>query len=495
MSIVYHRKSRRQFLVGAGNTLLALPFLPSLFGSDALAAAAENVSPKIMMFVSEHNMLSDYWIAKSAATSAIGTLGTKEKLLSSLNALSDISPMLTNPIFDSLRLNNQMTIVRGLDFQAGVGHENFSALGGSNNECPTFDTLMEDSAYVYPIDTPANMTKAIRVDFDPGWLSTRKVGAEYQRLVAYGFDGNNYYNGQKFYTLPVMYANVFGSLTNGSVGAADMTNKLKSNILNRVFQSYTTFKSNRKISSQDIATVDQHMGFLADLQRTLNSTPPPPICQKPNDPGSSLSAMVYTPLYIDLLSVAFKCGLTKIGAFKFEGQNPQWLPGLSLPDGTDVHGAIHGGNTQDLWTLKRHAHTTFDKHNYNLCIGRFLQNLDQIEGTTGRTYGDNMITTVLPKFGMETADGGSGHGGYDTQAMIFGSMGGKMRSGRYLVYPDINDKRMPMNALFVNFLEMMGIPVSEYSRYSTVAGKGWGRYGDPGIYGQNFYAKLSELLP
>lgn len=37
MSVVYCKKTRRQFLVGTGGTLLALPLLPSLLTSTAEA--------------------------------------------------------------------------------------------------------------------------------------------------------------------------------------------------------------------------------------------------------------------------------------------------------------------------------------------------------------------------------------------------------------------------------------------------------------------------
>lgn len=493
MSIVYNRKSRRQFLIGTGNTLLALPFLPSLFGSDAKAqVAGPEIGRRLMVFSSDHNMQSDYWIQKSMATTPVGSIGAKERLLSSLNALSDVSPLLTNPIFENLRTNNLMTLIRGLDFQAGTGHGNYGGMGGCEGSCPTFDTVLEDSPSLYPSSTPSSVTKAIRIDFG-GSSSIRKVGSTYQGVIPYGFDRNNYFNAVKYYTLPVMYADVFGALTNGTAVASDMTNQFKTNILNRVYQSFASFKSSRKISSRDLAYLDQHMGFLADLQRTLSVNSPAPACSKPNAPISTVDPLIHIPFYIDLLSVAFKCGLTNVGVVGFEAQDPRWLPGLNLPEGYDVHGAMHGGNSPADWVIKRNAHSSYDKYNYNESAGRFLNNLNQFEGNSGRTYIENMITAMLPRFGMEPADGGSGHGGYDSQAMLLGSMGGRLRSGRYLVYPDPNDKRMPMNAVFVTLLELMGIPASEYSRYSN-AGKGWGLYGDPGVYGQNFYGKLTEIL-
>ena len=86
MSIVYSRKTRRQFLVGSGQTLLALPFLPSLIPSYAHAQAS--VIPRRMMnFAFDHHNESEFWLNKSVATAGVGSIGMKEALLS-----SDVSP-------------------------------------------------------------------------------------------------------------------------------------------------------------------------------------------------------------------------------------------------------------------------------------------------------------------------------------------------------------------------------------------------------------------
>ncbi len=488
MSVVYCKKTRRQFLVGTGSTLLAIPFLPSLFSSVAMAQSAAANDRKMMIFLTDHNMLSDYWINPALATTPVGSSGTKEVLLRNLSSLSDVSPMLTESIYNSLRMNNQLTLLRRLNMQAGVGHENLSGMGGSRGDiCPTFDTIIEDSPTVYPSTTSAAVTKAIRVDLDESnWLSYRKIGTSLQPLAPYG----------RARTLS-FYNDIFSSISNGTVAPNDMTNKLKSNILNRVFQSFQSFKSSRKISSDDIARLDQHMGFLSDLQKSLNIViAPSASCTNPGAPIESTDPLIFNQVYLDLLAVAFKCGLTKLGVMKFEGQDALWLPGLALPQGTGLHGGMHGGSTPDLWANKRNAHTTYDKFIYNKVAERFLNSMNVLEGSTGRTYLDNMITAIVPKFGMEGADGGSGHGGDDTQAMLIGSMGGRLRSGRLYNFPEPTyEKRLPHNALFVTLLDLMGVPRAEYAKYSNT-GSGWGIYGSTfqNPLAARYYDNLSEIM-
>ena len=276
MSVVYCKKTRRQFLVGTGNTLLALPFLPSLFSSEASAQTAAANDRKLMLFVTDHNMMRESWINPLQITTQFRTQGTKEMLMRDFSSLAAVSSVLSDPMLDTLRMNNQMTILRGMDMQQGVGHENLAGLGGSRNDiCPTFDTIIEDSQGVYPsASTPPSVTKALRIDMgQSGWLSYRKVGSVFQSVSTYGKDSYlQQFSDVKPYTVVGMYNDVFKSLTNGTASPAEMTNKLKTNILNRVFGSYQSFKSNRRVSSDDIARLDQHMGFLSDLQRSLKAT-------------------------------------------------------------------------------------------------------------------------------------------------------------------------------------------------------------------------------
>ena len=85
------------------------------------------------------------------------------------------------------------------------------------------------------------------------------------------------------------------------------------------------------------------MGFLSDLQRGLNVAIAPTMnCINPSEPVNIYDQIVYNAIYMDLLAVAFKCGLTKLGVMSFENQESPWLPGLSLPSGVGLHGGMHG---------------------------------------------------------------------------------------------------------------------------------------------------------
>jgi hypothetical protein len=491
MSMVYCKKTRRQFLVGAGKTLLAIPLLPSLLPSEAYAQSAI-AQKRLMMFWFDHGNLNLMWPARTAATTAIGTSGSKEILLRSLGATSAFSTVLNNPRYESLKNADQLTIIRGLDASVpyGSAHGNFALAQAmdrnSEGGFPTIDTVLEASKTLYPDSTPLNVRKAIRVDLSgAGGAFYQKVGSNVQVIPGY-----NTVN-----SLKTFYNEVFSGLTAGTTAPVDLTSQLKSNILNRVFGAYTDFKNSRRISMDDKARLDQHMGYLSDMQKSLAQAVPQITCSKPADPGSVVDPKLYHPLYMDLLAVAFKCGLTKVAVMNFEAHDTQWIPGLNAL-GTNVHDAMHGGAGT---VMQRTAFEVWWKYLTNLIADRFLAPLDVQEGNTGHTYIENMITGMLCAGGMGDLGDDNGHSGMDSQQVLIGNMGGALRSGRYVALPVkklYTMTGMPYNCFLLTLLQLMGIPQSEYA-FATPNGQGFGYYGGfPADHPlkSRFYSPISEIL-
>ena len=100
---------------------------------------------------------------------------------------------------------------------------------------------------------------------------------------------------------------------------------------------------------------------------------------------------------------------------------------------------------------------------------------------------------------IESINGGSGHGSSDCQQMLIGSMGGRMRSGKYLNFQNhVNnwENALPHNALTTTLLDLMGVPRTEYSLISS-PGKGYGFYNIPRAdnpYISRYYDSITELL-
>jgi len=473
MSIYYCKKTRRQFLIGSGKGLLALPILPSLLPSDALAQATQTPR-RMMLFWYDHNNLNSMWPSPRSTTTAIGTGGGREVLLSALGTMGSHSPALNNARFQSLR--DQITIVRGFDIEHGAGHGNGGLAAARDRESegnfPTIDTIIESAPSVYPQGTSSSIVRAVRISVMHGNDFYRKIGNTVERVPYYGSND-----------LRRFYNEVFSSLTGGTAPPQDLTNQLKSNILSRVMESYSSLRTSNRISSDDLARLNQHMDYFSDLQRTYASTMPPievANCSRPADPGNITDPLVYYRMYMNLMAIALKCGLTKFGVMKFEGHDPRWIPNLNT-QGRDVHDVMHGagGNA----ALQREVKIHWWRYFSNLVADQFLAPLEEMEGNTGRSYLDNMVTGLICQGGFAQPGGDGGHNGLDSQQVLIGSMGGRVRTGRYMTVPRSQtgdniyvSNNLPYNCFLITLVQLMGVPPSEYA-YATGDGQGLGYYG------------------
>lgn len=489
MSIYFCSKTRRQFLVGSGKALLALPLLPSLITEKALAQQMAVPPRRMMLFHFEHDNINELWPQKSVATTPVGNLGFREVMLNQLGAVVSHSHPLSNARYESLKNAGQLTYIRGFrqdGWNGCHGDMYLSAVGSSRNSgdygLPTADQVFENSSTLYPQGTSLSVRKAIRVSLGYENKHNHKVGGSIVRPPVYeGYQIQNFYN------------DVFGSLTEGTTPVNDLTNQFKSNILNRVMGAYSSFSSNRRISSEDRQRVTNHLDLISDLQNnyaSLSQNIQQITCTRPAAPGNiGGTPLEFQRVYLNLLAVAFRCGITKFGTFLMDSHDPQWIPNLGI---SDLHGAIHGDQGE---ATKLRAYQTWWRYMCNTIADNFFALLDQPEGDTGRTYLDNMITGFI-------ATGGTigGHSGYDSQQILIGSMGGRLRAGRYYNLisgnGDVGAESYPYNSFMLTLFQLMGIPSAEYA-FATADGRGFGLYtGYEANYKfrNRFYSPLQEVL-
>jgi hypothetical protein len=497
MGIYYNKQSRRQFLIGTGGSLLSLPLLPSLLPRKAWAQASQ-APRRLMVFWFDHNNLESMWPGRDRATQPIGDDGARQVLLRSLGPVSQHSPALSHRTYQSLQNSNLLTYLRGLDIRHGAGHGNGGMAAAqdrrSDGGFPTIDTVIERSSSVYPSGTPQAVTKAIRIHMGNGGEFYSQVPGtrNLNELASYGRRD-----------LDDFYRQVFGSLTQGTVPSRDLTNELKTNILNRVNESFKRFYNGTKISAIDKARLEQHMDYLSDLQRNIANTPTQQVisCDQPANPGDLQyddDPVLYNRTYIELLSVAFTCGLTKMGCMKFEAHDPRWIPGLNAS--RNVHDIMHGNAGADTQVRVK---TRFWQFYSDLIADRFLTPLTAEEGDTGRSYIDNMVTVLMCQGGFARPGSDGGHGGSNSQNILIGSMGGRMRSGHYVSLPISRNRNgregyLPYNCFLITMLELMGVPRSEYAA-TTPDNRGYGFYGKfnedryDGLRNR-FYEPITEIM-
>lgn len=269
------------------------------------------------------------------------------------------------------------------------------------------------------------------------------------------------------------------------------TGTLKSDILSSVSASYNSFINNSRISRDDTLRLEQHMDYISDLQKSYEALDATVFtCEQPPRPAESYSDNrdLLHRNYLSLLAMAFKCGLTRYAVMRFENHNPQWMPGADALGGDGVHGCIH----RDFGTEKRVA--AYDMYwNYmtNSVAEEFLSQLNVEEGSTGRTYLENMITEFNCNGGLIEDDGFSGHRGRNNQQLLIGSMGGKLRSGKFYLLPEVSNSRIPYNCHMITMAQLLGLQPEDYEQYAE-GGSGYGYYSY--IYADGFQSRWRQPI-
>jgi hypothetical protein len=493
MAIGFCKMKRRQFLLGASKQILWLPLLPSLMPREVLAQT-RNVSPRMMIFWYDHNNLNALWPSPQRANRSVGSDGAREISLRQLGSVVSHSPALSHSLYESIKNRDLLTYVRGLDIEHGAGHGNGGLAAAQDRESqggfPTLDTVIESSSTVYPQNTPLHVRRALRVGANYHSDFYRKVGQSVERVGSYHDN-----------LVRRFYSEVFGSLTTQNQNATPPpTSPLKANVLNQVYEAYARLQNNQRISQDDRARLTQHMDYISDIQRSftgLTGGGLSPTCSRPADPGNVVDPARCYPLYMDLLSLAFRCGLTQFSVMKFASHNPSWIPGLNT-GGRNFHDVMHGDGGA---TLQYNAKLHWWRYFANMIADRFLSPLQQEDGNSGRSYLENMITVLLCQGGWANPGQDGGHNGLDSQQILIGSMGGRLRSGNYFLAPRSQQgdrsyvgDNLPYNCFLITLLQLMGVPQQDYA-YATPDGRGFGFYGAlRNTYRHRFYQPINELM-
>jgi Protein of unknown function (DUF1552) len=490
--------SRRLFLRGAGGALLALPFLQSLL-PKAAGAQAMTAPKRFIVFKSFSTQLIKQWYptftgngyalknSKYTGSKADGSTLLTQKLaggpytwapLSDLKTDKGISGILgakLNPFLDKL------TLIRGLDFLPAVNH-NFGGLLGNFSSCteatpcvgvalpavPTIDQVLAYSPKFYQT-TPGLRSLHISqgVEDAMSYSDGGKAGGAVEQL--------------KTRTNP---RDVFNDLF---AGVMDSGMPMPSGpdpdalLVDKVVEQYRALKASTRLSADDKAKLEAHIGLLAEVEAKLSTTTKLS-CVKPADPGSLANNSGTDPtdiqkkwdLFLDLVVAAIACDRTRvitIGVHKALGPGPD-------PADTKLIGHYHsedasGGTWHGL------AHDFANENSRRMLAGinnwiaeelfaKLLTKLDVAEN------GDQtMLDNSLVYWGNEL---GFNHIAYGVPCLLAGGAGGFIKPGRYLDYIDWDGKAyfsqedgnvikgIPHNRFLATALQAMGLAPADYER-------------------------------
>lgn len=515
---------------GAGGALLALPFMPSLLSKEAAAQAAA-LPKRLIVLKSFSTQLVKQWypaftgngyqLKNSKYNDSRGDSTTllTQKLaggpytwapLSDFKTDQGISGILggkLNPLLDKL------TLIRGLDFLPSVNH-NFGGLLGNFSSCtkatpcdadalakvPTIDQVLAYSPKFYA-QTPGVRSLHISqgvvdaMSFSDGG----QPGAAVEQL--------------KTRTNPRdVFNDLFAGVTDGADSGPAMADP-DALLVDKVVEQYKSLKTSSRLSADDKAKLEQHIGFLAEVEAKLSVTQKLS-CTKPADPGSLDNNSGTDPsdiqkkwdLFLDLVVAGIACDRTRIvtlGVHKALGPGPD-------PNDATLHGHYHsedasGGTWHGL------AHDFGNENSRRMLAGinrwiaeelfaKLVTKLDVAEGSS------TLLDNSLVYWGNEL---GFNHIAYSVPCLLAGSAGGFVKPGRYLDYIDWDGhayfsqedgnviQGIPHNRFLVTLLQAMGLGAADYERdgqagYGSTSTSGR----DPNLWPVKYdLASIGQILP
>ncbi len=425
--------SRRMFLQGAGKTLLAIPFLPSL-APRAHAQTAGAIKRYIAILSSFEPGHASVWLPNSGTS--FSNLIQPNRILAGVNghhnvrwqSLREFAPNTTSilaPLYGS-DLNpylDSMNIMRSLDMGTYFGHDGAHILGSSvGNDLrgnlpvtPTIDHVLNDNRTFNPAGRPQI------------FCGERRMGTNF---ASYARSGTGAAPGTwAGDSLQGLYNTVFNN--GGFPQTGQTAAHPRRNILSRVLEDYNRVMNSRYTSAQDRLTLTNAMDKFSDIQRGLASSTVGQCSHsglsKAGDLNQySLNATVGRAI-ADMITAAIICDAARsftIGAGTFHGLFDGYeFTHAETPHNSHEPFRVVGGKTN--WQRQGERSQLV----FRYIVAPLLQNLSATDPSNGRSY----LYNSLIHCGYES---GQQHDHMSQPTILFGNAGGGLTSGNYIDYAD-----------------------------------------------------------
>lgn len=270
----YNRTTRRMFLQGAGNFLLAVPLLPSLLPREARAQAVMANKRFITIAGSLDLGHNANWIPSLTPNvyRNIPQPANSDNRGFRWQPLRDFVPNSSTPLARvyGTHLNNylrSLSIMRGLDIGGYFGHGIAPKLGSTKRSAPhsgdslgtrpaSIDYVLSQNARINPTRR-APTTIGYKFGEGDGFTVNDPLGG------SSGLDFTDYFD--------ELYRNLFTNIAETGGGTSTTTTPAhpRRDILNRVMEDYNRTRSDRNISSVDRQVLTSAMDRFSDIFRRL----------------------------------------------------------------------------------------------------------------------------------------------------------------------------------------------------------------------------------
>ncbi|MEM6791867.1 MAG: DUF1552 domain-containing protein [Myxococcota bacterium] len=520
--------SRRNFLLGSGGAVLAIPFLESLASKEALAAPAPK---RLVVMKSFSTQLIEEWYPTMSGNGyqlhddvysgnkADGTTLLHQPLgggpytqapLTDFQSDTGISSILgpaLNPFLSKL------TLIRGLDFLPTVNH-NYGGILGNYSSCTSATPCNADGL---PDINTIDQVLAYSSKFyaSAPWARFLNVSQGVDDAISYsdlGMPGGTIQH-LKARTNPLdAWRDMFeGAEPPEGTPAGPNRDKL---LIDRVYEDYVRLRDHRRLSADDKQRVDRYLTLITELQArldggtTLSCTMPEAPESLENNSGTNSGDIERKwELFLDVVAAALMCDQTRIvtmSIHKALGPGPDagdpTLQGHYHSEdasGGTWHGLAHDWGNPNARRMLAGINTWIASE----IFAKLCARLDVDEGE-GRTVLDNSLIYWGNEMGFN-------HIAYSVPCLLAGSAGGFIQPGRYLDYIDWNGqsyfgqengnviKGIPHNRLLVTILQAMGLDPADYEM------NGQPGYGSTSTAGKNpsqwptdyNLAQIGDVLP
>jgi Protein of unknown function (DUF1552) len=467
--------NRRLFLLGAGGSALALPYLGSIVPRGA--KAADLVRPRFIAIASDHGgvALENMWPDESMLTERTSLYGDHEIRTGALTARTDGARAVLSPVISASAtsltsaLAAKLNVVRGLDIPIYIGHHTGGHLGNyaesSAGDVPssvkqkqTIDQFLAASPSFYGRDENTRMP-VLNLGADDGGLSISQSYVDPTR--------------PDLGTAPTptwkSSADLFEQLFPPPPPSTGVS---RQSAISRVYESYSqlrggAFGAAARLSSEDRRRLEAHMALVSELERKVTAIAacsPSPLggVADSQHPGAVLASALadaseYWSIFNDLLFLAISCGGCRVATLHVmhlmqpQAYEPDWHQRVAHLTGDDPE-------AQARMTASQQA---IFEHVF-LDLARKLD----VEEAEGKTYLDNTLIQWTQESGPIT------HDSYSIPVVTAGSAGGRLKTGRYADYRRkstdiISTLRPDYPGIFYNrwlstALTSLGIPSEEY---------------------------------
>jgi len=474
MKPAFNRLSRRQFLLGAGGTALALPLLPSLLPREARAAAEAAASAEryFVHMTTWHGLFQSQFFGPlldqaATQTQSYGGVAIRGASLASaattangMTVISDVLQAKSSAL--STRMLSRMNVINGLDFAVSVGHNRGGPLGGDATN-PTIDQVLAASRSFYPSTVLQPAIVRNPVSLSKSGTATVQTESTAESNVK-----------------------LFDRLFKTSVGGGGGTSAPEQVVLvDRVKEHANLVMADPACSADCKTRLTNYLDLLSDVESKLQTTVTSSFSRPTTDTsvvesgsgfyGQPSSQAQCEQLWNDIIVAAFSAGISRI-----------YVCGpTSYTFGPEPEFAWHGDYAHALDDpAKRAGFNAAVQLQFEGAMLDIANKLDRVTTADGKTLFDKSLIAS----GFELGSGGNpGHHHNRCIPIIsLGDAGGYLKTGQSLDYRDLNsfnwssDPHWYSGLLYTQWMGMvlraMGVSSADYNTSA---------YGYPNVRGAN----------